>query len=59
MAFEQAAELMEAMQGICVSPSASRRKSESARAAYEEIQTEEVEQLEKDMPVAPKGAEKM
>ena len=50
---------MEAMQGICVSPSASRRKSESARAAYEEIQTEEVEQLEKDMPVAPKGAEKM
>jgi len=59
MPFEQAAELMEEMQGIWVSPSASRRKSEAAGAAYEEIQTEEVERLEKDMPVAPKGAEKM
>jgi hypothetical protein len=59
MPFEQAAEMMEAMQGIWVSPSASRRKSEAAGAAYEEMQTEEVEQLEKDMPEAPKGAEKM
>jgi hypothetical protein len=59
MPFERAAEMMEAMQGICVSPSASRRKSEAAGAAYEEMQTEEVEQLEKDMPEAPKGAEKM
>ncbi len=47
------------MQGICVSASASRRNSEAAGAAYVEMQTEEVERLEKDMPVAPKGAEKM
>jgi hypothetical protein len=59
MPFEQAAEMMQDMQGICVSPSASRRKSEAAGAAYEEIQTEEVKRLEKDMPVAPKGAEKL
>jgi hypothetical protein len=59
MPFEQAAELMEEMQGVCVSASASRRKSEAAGAAYAEIQTGEVKRLEKDMPVAPKGAEKM
>jgi hypothetical protein len=59
MPFEQAAELMEEMQGVSVSASASRRKSEAAGAAYAEIQTGEVKRLEKDMPVAPKGAEKM
>jgi len=59
MPFEQAAELMEDMQGICVSSATSRRNSEAAGAAYVEMQTEEVAQLEKDMPVAPQGAEKM
>jgi hypothetical protein len=59
MPFEQAAELMEDMQGIRISPATSRRKSEAAGAAYVEMQTEEVEQLEKAMPEAPKGAEKM
>ena len=59
MPFERAAELLGDLQGIRVSPSASRRKSEAAGAAYEELQTEEVEQLEKDMPAACKGAEKM
>jgi hypothetical protein len=59
MPFERAAELMEDMQGISVSASASRRNSETAGAAYVEMQTEEVEQLEKEMPEAPKGAEKM
>ena len=59
MPFERAAELMEDMQGIRVSPTTSRRNSETAGAAYVEMQTEEVKQLEKDMPVAPKGAEKM
>jgi len=42
-----------------MSASASRRKSEAAGAAYEELQTEEVKRLEKDMPVACKGAEKI
>lgn len=59
MPFERATELMEDMQGICVSASTSRRKSEAAGAAYEELQTEEVGRLEKEMPIAPKGAEKM
>jgi hypothetical protein len=59
MPFEQAAELMEDMQGIRISPATSRRDSEAAGAAYVEMQTEEVEQLEKAMPEAPKGAEKM
>ncbi|MBU2447626.1 MAG: ISKra4 family transposase [Bacteroidetes bacterium] len=59
MPFARATELMEDMQGICVSPSMSRRNSEAAGAAYAEMQTEEVERLERDMPPAPKGAEKM
>jgi hypothetical protein len=59
MPFERATELMADMQGICVSPSMSRRNSEAAGAAYEELQKEEVERLEKEMPVAPQGAEKM
>jgi hypothetical protein len=59
MPFERATELMADMQGIYVSPSMSRRNSEAAGAAYEELQNEEVERLEKEMPVAPKGAEKM
>jgi hypothetical protein len=59
MPFEQAAELMGDLQGIRVSASASRRKSEAAGAAYEQLQTEEVKRLEKEMPAAPPGAEKM
>lgn len=59
MPFERAAEMMADMQGMYVSPSMSRRNSEDAGAAYEEMQTEEVERLEKEMPDAPKGAEKM
>jgi hypothetical protein len=59
MPFERATELMEDMQGISVSPSTSRRNSEAAGAAQVEIQTEEVKRIERDMPVAPQGAEKM
>jgi hypothetical protein len=59
MPFERAGELLADMQGIWVSPCASRRKSEAAGAAYTEMQKEEVEQLEKNMPAAPAGAEKM
>ena len=35
-----------------------RRISEAAGAAYVEMQTEEVERLEVEMPAAPKGAER-
>jgi len=59
MPFEQAAKMMEDMQGISISPATSRRNSEVAGAAYVEMQTEEVKQLEKDMPEAPECAEKM
>jgi len=58
MPFERAAELLADMQGICVSAAMSRRNSEAAGAAYEELQKEEVERLEKEMPVAPKGQRK-
>ena len=51
--------MMEDMQGISISPATSRRNSEVAGAAYVEMQTEEVKQLEKDMPEAPECAEKM
>ena len=59
MPFERAAELLADMQGIWVSPCTSRRSSEAAGAAYTEMQKEEVEQLEKNMPPAPAGVEKM
>jgi len=59
MPFKKAAELLGDIQGIRVSEATSRRNSEAAGAAYVEMQTEEVEQLEKEMPEAPKGAEKM
>lgn len=59
MPFERAAEMLADMQGIHVSAAMSRRTSEAAGAAYEELQREEVERLEKETPAAPQGAEKM
>jgi hypothetical protein len=59
MPFERATELLEDMQGIRVSPAMSRRSSEAAGAIYVEMQTKEVERLEKELPLALKGAEKM
>ena len=59
MPFERAVEMLADMQGIRVSPSVSRRSSESAGAAYAELQKEEVERLEKETPAAPPGAEKL
>jgi len=59
MPFERAAEMMEDMLGIQVSAATSRRSSEAAGAAYEELQTEEVKRLEKELPRAPQGAKKM
>ena len=51
--------MMEDMQGVEVSKSVGQRYSEAAGAAYEEMQKEEVERLEREQPPAPAGAEKL
>ena len=56
--FEEAAKLLEEVSGIVVSKSLSQRYTEEAGAAYVELQTEEMERLERDKPEAPKGAAK-
>lgn len=59
MPFEEAAKLFEAFMIIPVSKSLSRRYTEAAGAAYVDLQTEEVERIERDMPDAPTGADKL
>ncbi len=59
MPFDRAAELFEDFMGIHVSKSVSQRYTEEAGAAYVGMQTEEVEHLEREMPAAPAGADKM
>jgi hypothetical protein len=59
MPFGKAAEMLEDFMGIRVSRSMSQRYTEMAGAVYEQMQAEEVEYLEKDMPWAPKGANKI
>jgi hypothetical protein len=59
MPFAKAAEMLEDFMGIRVSRSMSQRYTEAAGAAYEQMQTEEVERLEKEMPRAVKGADKI
>jgi len=59
MPFEKAAELLEDMLGIRVSKGVSQRYTEAAGAAYEQLQTEEVERLEKEAPEPEAGAEKL
>jgi hypothetical protein len=59
MPFGKAAELLEALMGIPVSKSLSRRYTEEAGAAYVSLQSEEMEHLERDMPAAPVGADKL
>lgn len=59
MPFDKAAELFEAFMEIQVSKSVSQRYTEEAGAAYVGLQTEEVERLEREMPVAPAGADKL
>jgi len=60
MPFEEAAKLFEAFMVIAVSKSLSHRYTEEAGAAYVGLQTEEMERLERDMPVAPAaGADKL
>ena len=59
MPFKEAAELFEEFMVIPVSKTLSQRYTEEAGAAYVSLQTEEVERLERDMPAAPAGADKM
>jgi hypothetical protein len=59
MPFEKAAEILEVMLGIRVSKGVSQRYTEAAGAAYEELQTEEVERLEKQAPEPEAGADKL
>jgi hypothetical protein len=57
--FEKAVELFGDFLGIEVGKITSQRYTEEAGAAYEQIQKEEVEFLERDMPPAYCGGEKM
>lgn len=59
MPFEEAAKLFEEFMVIGVSKSLSQRYTEEAGAAYVDLQTEEVKRLERDMPAAPAGADKL
>jgi hypothetical protein len=57
--FEKAVELFKDFLGIEVGKITSQRYTEAAGAVYEQIQKEEVEYLERHMPPACQGAEKM
>ena len=59
MPFAKAAEILDDFMGIRVSKSASQRYTEAAGAAYEQMQVEEVERIEKELPVAEQGADKI
>jgi hypothetical protein len=56
MPFKQAAQMLGALTGIQVSPATARRQTEAARAAYEAVQTAEVEESKCALPQAPQGA---
>jgi hypothetical protein len=59
MPFEKAAEMLEDFMGIHASRIVSQKYTEEAGQAYEQIQSEEVERLEKEMPFAEQGADKI
>jgi len=59
MPFAKAAEMLEDFMGMRVSKGVSRRYTQAAGAAYEQMQSEEVEWLEKEMPRAKKGPDKI
>jgi hypothetical protein len=59
MPFKFAAELLEDLQGVAVSKAKARRDTETAGAAYVDIQTEEADALERAAPWPKPGAEKM
>jgi hypothetical protein len=59
VAYERAVELYEALTGIIVSDSTSRRYTQAAGRVYEKQQNEEAGYLEKMKPVAPQGGNKI
>lgn len=59
MPFGRASEIMNDLLGIKVSKQVGQTYTEQAGAAYEQMQTEEVNQLEKQAPAAPRGGDKM
>jgi hypothetical protein len=59
MPFQRASEVMEDLLGITVNKNTGQEYTERAGAAYEQLQTEEVEELEKKAPPAPAGAARM
>jgi hypothetical protein len=59
MPFEKAVEMFEDLLGIQSSKSLSERYTEGAGAAYVSLQTAEAERLEREMPPAPAGADKL
>lgn len=59
MPFQKAVEMLEDFMGIRVSRIVSQRYTEEAGAAYEQMQNEEVERLEKEAPRAKPDADKI
>ena len=59
MPFEKATELLTDFMGIRVSEIVSQKYTEAAGAAYEQMQTEEVERLERESPLRDKGGGKL
>ena len=59
MPFQKAVEMLEDFMGIRVSRIVSQCYAEEAGAAYEQMQKEEVERLEKEAPMAKQGADKI
>jgi hypothetical protein len=59
MPFEKATELLADFMGIGVSEIVSQKYTEAAGAAYEQMQNEKVERLEREAPLAEKGGDKL
>lgn len=59
MPFAEASKLFEAFMGIVVSKTLSRRYTEEAGAAYVDLQTEEAERIERELPAAAEGVDKL
>jgi hypothetical protein len=56
--FEQACKLLSDFARVQVSETTTRRQAEAAGAAYEMIQMQEVEHIERTLPPSPQGADK-
>ena len=56
--FGRAAELLAALTGVQVSRASARRLTKAAGAAYEAVQTAEVEAIRRTLPEAPAGADR-